>query len=392
MRSQPLCSPLQQKHKRQSVKALISVKDGKSTMTPPKPSLARIASLDGLRGVSIWCVILAHASSHFQQNLLHRHFLHSILATLGYFGVTVFFVISGFLITTLLLKENIQTGRIDLRQFYRRRAVRILPASLLYIAVVLALGRASFTQAMYALTFTTSFFFAHAYVPLQQLWSLSVEEQFYLLWPLVFFFGVRNARRFGWSVLVICPAIRLVLKHYGYAEIEHLAPAIADSIAAGCLLGLYREQLRAWTLRYCVAAPGFLLLCVTTVAIAELVFRWQLVVLWGVVPCLIALILSAAIERRDRVFNAGPLAWSGLLSYSLYLWQQPFLVLNGPLNFLSARLIAILAIALLSYHLVEQPALRMAKGRRSLSLERTPFSTDTEPVKEALRGAALEAS
>ena len=361
------------------------------TVNHSKASLQRIASLDGLRGVSIWAVMLAHASSHFPQTPLPYHLIRSLLADLSYFGVTIFFVISGFLITLLLLKESARSLRIDLAAFYRRRAVRILPASLVYIAVVLALGNPTRAQAAYALTFTTSFFFKWAYTPLQQLWSLSVEEVFYLLWPLVFLSGARNAKRYSWALIVFCPALRLILKHYGYGEIEHLAPAIADSLAAGCLLALYREKVRAFVLRYFVSETGFVLLCIASVATSQIVFRWNLVACWGIVPCMIALIVSAAIERRDSVLNRGLLVWSGLLSYSLYLWQQPFLVFNGPFDSLPVRFAATFATAYLSYRFVEQPALSMRgsqrKGQPTLT---APLARGAQAEHQPLGGAAVE--
>jgi peptidoglycan/LPS O-acetylase OafA/YrhL len=360
-------------------------------VTESKPKPHRIASLDGLRGISIWTVMVAHISSHFAGSWLHIRRVHSVLAMMAYFGVTVFFVISGFLITSLLIKEHTRSSRIDLGQFYRRRAFRILPASLVYIGIVLALGNATKSQSVYALTFTTSFFFKQAYQPLQQLWSLSVEEQFYLLWPLVLLFGVRSAKRFGLAVMVFCPVLRLFLRSRGYPEIEHLAPAIADSLAAGCLLAVYYDNVRAFVLRYFVSGPRFILLCMASVITSELVFRWNLVVLWGVVPCMIALIISSAIERRDKVLNHGPLVWSGLLSYSLYLWQQPFLVLDGPLNFLSIRLVATFAAAYISYRFVEQPALsvlrRVGSGGSSLT---NPIPAGPHPSQLELRGAAVE--
>jgi peptidoglycan/LPS O-acetylase OafA/YrhL len=227
---------------------------------------------------------------------------------------------------------------------------------------------------------------------LQQLWSLSVEEQFYLLWPLVFLLGERNAKRCGWAVMIVCPMFRLFLKYRGYPEIEHLAPAIADSIGAGCLLALYHDKVRAIVSRYFVSGFGFAFLCIASLTASELVFRYNTVTLWGVVPCTIALIISAAIERRDTILNTGPIVWSGLLSYSLYLWQQPFLVLDGPLNFLSIRIIAAIAAAYISYRFVEQPALRVLRRRGKMEpLSTAPLVAYTQPERKGLRGAAAEA-
>lgn len=355
----------------------------------PRPQ--RIPSLDGLRGLSIWAVILAHVSNHFQAPVLQEHLFESGVWVLAYFGVTVFFVISGFLITSLLISEYDRSSRIDLGHFYRRRAVRILPASLVYIAVVLVLGSATWAQSAYALTFTTSYFFKQAYTPLQQLWSLSVEEQFYLLWPLIFLFGVRSAKRCGWAVMVLCPLLRLFLEHRGYPEVGHLAPAIADSIGAGCLLALYYDKVRALVLRYFVSGPRFALLCLTSLLASELVFKFNLWEIWGIVPVMIALIMGAAIERRDWILNAGPLVWSGLLSYSLYLWQQPFLVLKGPLDFLSVRLLATFAAAYLSYRFIERPVLNILrpKGKEDPA-PAGPILTNAEPAAQGIRGTAVE--
>jgi peptidoglycan/LPS O-acetylase OafA/YrhL len=349
--------------------------------------------LDGLRGISIWAVILSHASSYFRTSALqHAPQLYRAIWLLSYFGVTVFFVISGFLISSLLIREYERSSRIDLWHFYHRRAARILPASLVYIGVVLALGSATISQSVYALTFTTSYFFREAYTPLQQLWSLSVEEQFYLLWPLIFLPGLRSAKRCGWAVMVLCPMLRLFLKQRGYPEIEHLAPAIADSIGAGCLLALYYEKVKAFVVRYFVSGLGFALLCLMSLAASELISKFHLWELWGIVPCMISLIIVAAIERRDKILNAGPLVWSGLLSYSIYLWQQPFLVLEGRLDSLSARLVATFAAAYLSYSFVERPALRILgpQGKKDSALA-TPIVGYAEPEAKGLRGAAIEA-
>ena len=345
-----------------------------------KTAQERIPSLDGLRGLSIWAVLLAHIAGHSTWFPVQSRFVHVSLELLAYFGVTVFFVISGFLITLLLLKEQEKSSKISWARFYQRRAVRILPAFLLYTSVVLIVGHANFQQQLYAFTFTTSYFFEQAYRPLQQLWSLSVEEQFYLLWPLLLLSGKVAARRSCWATFLLCPILRLFLKRAGYYQFGHLAPAILDSIAAGCLLAMYRDELRAFARKYLVFTRTFLILGGGTVLFAEAVYRASFVLLWGIVPCLIALVIAVAIERNDKVLNQGPLAWSGLLSYSLYLWQQPFLVLDGPLNYLGIRLPLAFAAAYLSYKFVEQPFIRLfAQSVRPVSEQHsgTPVGQET---------------
>jgi peptidoglycan/LPS O-acetylase OafA/YrhL len=335
------------------------------TLNRPKISAQRIPSLDGLRGVSIWAVMLAHASTHFAGTPLHVRRVHVLLAIMAYFGVTTFFVISGFLITKLLLREHMRTSRVDLGRFYRRRAVRIFPAALFYILIVLLIAKVTAGQAAYALTFTTTYFFDYAAKPLQQLWSLSVEEQFYLLWPLAFCFGARNAKRYCWVIMFLSPVIRMLLKHHGYTQYSHLAPAIGDSLAAGCLLAFYENQVAVFAKTYFRSTAAFLTLCVVTVSAGYLIYLRDAVVLWGIPPCLMALVISVAIERKDRLLNSGLLVWTGLLSYSLYLWQQPFLVFDGPLNYFSIRILMTFLMAYLSYRFIEQPVLNLYARRRS---------------------------
>jgi peptidoglycan/LPS O-acetylase OafA/YrhL len=323
----------------------------------------RIPSLDGLRALSIGAVLLGHGASHFASPL-HNH----SFGNLSYFGVMVFFVLSGFLITTLLLQEHNKTGKIALKSFYRRRAARILPASLFYTAVILSLGRVSHVsrvQAVYALTFTTSYFFVQAHLLLQHLWSLSVEEQFYALWPLVFASGVRNARRYCWLIMFTAPIVRALLRPFGSPVYSHCAPAIADSIAAGCLLAFYGGTLRDVVRKYFISSAGFSCLAVCTIGIASVLYRLQLVWLWGIVPCMIAITVMAAIERRGAFLNSKPLVWTGLLSYSIYLWQQLFLTTEGPLHYLWLRLALTFGMAYLSYRIIEQPALRWGASRAS---------------------------
>jgi len=347
----------------------------------------RIPSLDGLRGLSIVAVLFTHITSHFPHSILHVRFLRMVSAGLGYFGVTTFFVISGFLITKLLLNERERTGRVSLGGFYRRRAVRILPAFLLYVAFVVYFGHPTVVQQLYALTFTTSFAFEHAYRPLQQLWSLSVEEQFYLVWPLLMARNLLNARRACWWAMIACPVLRLLLKLYGYRGYSILGPAILDSLAAGCLLAFYHDKVRNWVRRLLPSGLFFVCACIATVCVALVLYRLGVVLLFGVVPCMLAATIAAAIERKDPVLNAGPLAWSGRLSYSLYLWQQPMLLMDGPLDVVAVRLPLAFLAALISYRFVEQPALRMLARapRQSVTIYAPPEEVpDTSPCSSPL--------
>src|SRR6185503_4239118 len=157
-------------------------------MTNPAPRAegggARIASLDGLRGISILMVLFGHLTG--TRNFLPREF-GRITGDLGNLGVRVFFIISGYLITSLLFHEIEKRGRVDLKGFYIRRVFRIFPAFYAYLAVIgaaaaLGLVHLGRWDAVAAATYTVNYVPDRAWV-VGHIWSLSVEEQFYLLWP-----------------------------------------------------------------------------------------------------------------------------------------------------------------------------------------------------------------
>jgi peptidoglycan/LPS O-acetylase OafA/YrhL len=238
-------------------------------------------------------------------------------------------------------------------------------------------AKVTVAQAAYALTFTTSYFYDYAAKPLQQLWSLSVEEQFYLLWPLALYLGIRGAKKYCWAIVIASPIVRLVLKYHGYEQYGHLAPAIGDSVASGCLLAFYEDRISAFARKYLTSTAGFIMLFLVTVTAACYIYWIDFVGLWGVVNCLLVLTIGAAIERKDAILNKGFLVWSGLLSYSLYLWQQPFLVFDGPFNYFSVRILMTFLLAFISYRFVEQPALEIFNGaRRQLKPATAAISID----------------
>jgi peptidoglycan/LPS O-acetylase OafA/YrhL len=333
----------------------------------------KLPSLDGLRGIAIALVVIGHlhATPGFPDLGLE-----SVLGDYGLLGVRVFFVISGYLITTLLLRELAQHGSISLRAFYARRALRILPAALVYLAVIGAASLLGWVdvgigQWLAALTWTMN------YVPVPawevgHLWSLSVEEQFYLLWPFALArLGVRRGALLA-LVLFLCAAplrvaMRVLIEDPALEELP-IFPAVADGIAIGCLFAIGRDWLLAQRWYRVASDPRALPLLVPLVfLIHDESASWGLVELLGY-PLLL-LILATVVEgstRWDpqrwatRFLNWRPLTALGLLSYSLYLWQQPFLHhrLHAVHSSFPLNLVLALALALLSYHALERPMLK----------------------------------
>jgi peptidoglycan/LPS O-acetylase OafA/YrhL len=214
-----------------------------SSLVPQLPS--RIPSLDGLRAVSILMVIVAHAIDPVALPLAY-----SLLGHIGNYGVRIFFLISGFLITTLLLKEAARHGSIPLLAFYAPRTIRIFPTFYCYIFTVILLASLGYIvlkpgDILHTLTYTMNFHQDRAWY-LNQTWSLSVEEQFYLLWPaLMLWLGPRRAMSSALLLVLAAPVIRAIM-HFGFAATptalgRHFY-AVADALACGCLLaGVYNR-------------------------------------------------------------------------------------------------------------------------------------------------------
>jgi peptidoglycan/LPS O-acetylase OafA/YrhL len=174
-----------------------------SRTLPPK-NRDRIPALDGWRGVAILMVLISHVSS-----ALPWH----IGASLGGHGVALFFVLSGFLITTLFMREREATGRINLRAFYLRRFFRLMPVAWLYLATVgvlaaLRLADAKPIDFAACLFFFRNFIERHGAIITGQFWSLSIEEQFYLAWPLILIYcTARRAREVALTVALLVAVI-----------------------------------------------------------------------------------------------------------------------------------------------------------------------------------------
>jgi len=338
----------------------------------------RIPSLDGLRAVSILLVLFSHLLG--TRNFPTRDWLR-VTGDLGNLGVRGFFVISGFLITTLLLRELERTGAISLKHFYLRRAFRIFPAfyvclgclALLNLLNLLKLNRYDLLSAgTYTINYRTA---VERSWNVGHLWSLAVEEQFYLLWPAaLWLLGKRKGLALAAAVLVLVPLIRLATWRYFPEELPGLKwqfQTVCDSLATGCLLAGLQGWLAGQNRFNQVIASNYMLwLPVLLISLNSWVAghpRLNFAVGQSGLNLGLALFIQHCLRHpqswSSRVLNQRPLVWLGVLSYSLYLWQQLFL------NHYSKSLICsfpwnvglALGAAFLSYALIEKPGLSLRR-------------------------------
>jgi peptidoglycan/LPS O-acetylase OafA/YrhL len=349
--------------------------------------MSRIPSLDGLRALSIFLVLALHTIQRFSFNHPVSRLWYAIFD--GGTGVFIFFVISGYLITTLLLNEQQKRGSISMRGFYLRRAMRILPPLYTYVAVLLLLGWAG-RLALNRLDILSALFFFHNYAPatmwsLEHFWSLSTEEQFYFLWPVILLYCLRKpgiagrltASRIALAVIVISPVVRVVSFRF---DIPYLRNGYgfhmrADALMYGCVFALLQgtplfERVYAFATKIWWIPPAVIFLsdCIG----ARFTNYWQLPFGYTICGAAIAFFLLWCTRNPTsivgRILNARPIVHIGVLSYSIYLWQVLFLhPYNGPVFGQSLKLLtifpfswlAIFAVAELSFYLVEQPSLHL---------------------------------
>ena len=354
---------------------------------------SRLSGLDSLRGISILLVLMLH--SHWYQHLHLRvetaELLNALTFPLGTFGVPVFFIISGFLITYLLLREEERTGRISLRGFWTRRFLRIVPPVLIYLTVTISY-LAIHAATLRPLETTSVLFFFRNLVEGSEItghyWSLSLEEQFYVFWPLalVFFPG---RWRFGLvlSLLVLFPTIRMVSTLLSKTMHESTMRLMRfDFILAGCLVALawsklgytrFSQKKGDWLFLGggLLATFGWLVSCTTSVFpcfcdvddLSRVVIQESVIMLLATGVCFILIALVTDSTRMSGVLNAKLLTGIGAISYSLYLWQQFFFFApNLPhfMEYLPARTTCAFVAACCGYYIVERP---LANIRRTLA-------------------------
>ncbi len=379
----------------------------------PSPASARIDGLDGIRALGVIGVILYHTDLPWSP-------------AAGFLGVDVFFTLSGFLITALLLREYRATNRIDLRQFYLRRARRLLPAMWLLLLLATAAGllvshdtiaglRGDVPAAFLYVSNWWQIYHGQSYfeligrpAPLQHLWSLSIEEQFYIFWPALVIYLLTRGRvlllgRVSVTLAVAVTAWMWVLAGW------HGYPADADpsrgyfgldshsmGLFAGAALAAYWNPWQSKTRapRAVTEIAGFGAIALLVVVFFRVTESTAFLYRGGflLVAALTTILIYAVVDRRTLIgwlFSTAPMRWIGERSYGLYLWHWPIFGLLRPgldvplgdLPCLALRLAATLLVTELSYRYVERP-IRAGQFKAWSPLER----------QRALVGAVLAGS
>jgi peptidoglycan/LPS O-acetylase OafA/YrhL len=294
------------------------------------------ACLDGLRAIAIAMVLWHHACPPRAWAATAR----------GFLGVDLFFVISGFLIVTLLRRERDRRGRIDLGAFYVRRLLRIVPLN--YLVILLLWAGSALTGGVTAAGIRHDVPYALAYVanwvPMQSLlaitWSLAAEEQFYLLWPLV---ERRCARWARWLLgALLAVSIGLVCGHAHFGLLPGLPPMLAETTFVPILLGValahalhtptgFARLLAVVGHRFAAPAVAVLVLAALSVPRAD-ISGWPRLLL----HVLFTLLVAACVVREDNGLRAllrwRPLARVGVVSYGIYLLHHIGLHVVGKLT------------------------------------------------------------
>jgi peptidoglycan/LPS O-acetylase OafA/YrhL len=355
-------------------------------------------ALDGFRAVAAFSVVLAHGYG----------------LTL-FDGVTAFFVLSGFLITTLLLREHEATGRVSLRAFYARRTLRIFPA---YYALVIASfvidrvagnpwpPQLAESAGLYVVNYYNAFN-GHPSTSIAHLWSLGVEEQFYLMWPALFIvlarFGIPVLRRVLVCLIVAGIAWRCVLYFGGFVGQAYLYNAFDarfDNLAVGCLLATLAASPRTAAVAARLGGAGWMPL-VTIAAMTAVVYGMSATAhhLFGFTAyaVLVAVLIVQLLQLRGSVLwrwlDFAPVRFLGAISYPIYLYHGwglglgHWLTMLPPAGQFAAGTLFTIVGATCSYYIVERPFLalkhRFAPKREVAGANVRGYSVTQAPPAES---------
>ena len=331
-------------------------------------------ALDGLRGIAIVLVLLSHA--------------HVPLFDGAFFGVDIFFVLSGYLITTLLLMEFNSTGKLDYWRFYRRRFFRLMPALAFFLLAYCVFAPMLwpdltdiYSDALVSILYLADYGIAFFDSPdtLLHMWSLSVEEHFYLIWPPLLIVLLRFATPGKvWRSIALLWILSWAWRVFWVAEGQQFYEIFfrfdtrASGLFAGALLAALMVERPAFTQHIQKNMAHLMWLPLAVPLLMEMGWDNQQAMIWGmtVVECAALVILIAASQRTGLVYEmlcAPALIKLGRLSYGVYLWHYPVVRylradLPWPLVVILGFAIS-LALAALSFHTIEKWALRMRDAK-----------------------------
>ncbi|CCG04996.1 acyltransferase family protein [Blastococcus saxobsidens] len=351
-----------------------------TTLGPDGPStVERLDALDGLRAVAIGLVLLGHLAVPYLQ-------------LGGAVGVTVFFTLSGFLITRLLLVEHERHGVIRLRAFYARRLLRLAPAFVAMVAVVgIVVNAVGLSLRHYALEAALSLGYVANIAringvdmgPLGHTWSLAVEEQFYLVWPVVLLLILRRRLASAWmpwllggiiaaSLLVRYANLDDYMRSHDALDVNAYALAIGAFVAVLAHSGRRLPRIPAW-----VGLAGIVLTLVPQAPDLPTLYPMSVAVSPLAAVATATVLVSCHHSGGPALLRLPLMRWGGVHSYAIYLWHYPLLLLMPSDRWREKALIMVISViaAVLSRHLVELPALRL-KHR----FERVPVVAATAPA------------
>ena len=359
----------------------------------------KFPSLNGLRAISIIIVILSHLI-RFNFYIFQRE-INWIPIFNGDLGVNVFFVISGFLITSLLLNEEEKYGSVSIKSFYIRRVLRIFPAYFFLLLVYFLLQLLGYLR-IPAVVWATSLTYTKFLNPLVEgytapAWSLSIEEFFYLFWPTIFVFQQKIRKEVPLYIIGIVTMVRLYATFYPTELLNPLSIFTrSDAIAMGCFVALYKNEIleqlgRHWnvflisSVAILVLGPWLSLLVTNSYLLQYYFFT---IMSNGIIANIaIAIIMLYSIYRPRgywyKVLNSKTFNYIGILSYSLYLWQILFLIKRTWwVTHFPQNTVLIFLTAMFSYYVIERPFLRLKS--RFYTKKSIPVQAETDKLPHEL--------
>jgi peptidoglycan/LPS O-acetylase OafA/YrhL len=335
--------------------------------------------IDGLRAIAVCAVILYHAQITIMG---HQPFKG------GFIGVDIFFVISGYLITSIIFKELVTTGSFSFKYFYERRIRRILPALLFVMLVSLPFAWMyslpnsfiDFSKSiLYSLGFSSNFYFHYSgqiygaesglLKPFLHTWSLSVEEQYYILFPIILLITFKYFRKYLIHILILGFAISLGLADWGsrnYPSFNfYVLPTRGWELLAGSILAYFEitngKRSENKTLNLILPTIGLLLIGYSILFFNDRMFHPSFYTLSPIIGVCLIIWFSNKNEIITKLLSTKLFVGIGLISYSLYLWHYPIFAFAREINFFDGSIIKILTIgmiiviaSLFSYYFIEK--------------------------------------